>query len=126
MKIRWTNLKYYHIVGHYDIGKTYNKNHEIVLSKLQTHYHFNIQEGQYTRGKWLSTAPNTTRTINYKVWNSTVEYTSRKIKHNIRESEGNMVNPCGGGDTQGGVHLQKQTGENIKESIPYDHFSRDG
>ena len=61
-----------------------------------------------------STAPNTTRTINCKVWTPPAEYPSRDYKHDIKESEGNMLNPIckgmsRGTKTQRGAQLQNQT-----------------
>ena len=36
---------------------------------------------------------NTTRKIRYKVWISSVEYRSWEYKFDIKESDGNMVEP---------------------------------
>ena len=46
-----------------------------IMPNLQTHYHFkldfqNQNVDQHTGGKWLITAPKTTRTISCKDWNS--------------------------------------------------------
>ena len=49
-------------------------------------------------------APNTTRTIKCKAWNSPVEYPSRKSEHYIKESEGNMFNSIFNGNIQGRKH----------------------
>ena len=62
---------------------------------------------------FISTASNTTRTINCKPRNSPVEYPIRESKHDMKASEGNMFNPLfkenvqggggGGGGVQGGT-----------------------
>ena len=49
-------------------------------------------------------APNATRTISCKAWNSPVEYRSRECKHGIKESEGNMFNPIFKENVQGQKH----------------------
>ena len=59
----------------------------------------NIQEAS-----GLSTAPNTTRAISYKAWNSPVEYPSRESKQDIKESEGNIYNPIFKKNVQGQKH----------------------
>ena len=50
----------------------------------------------------LSTAPSAGRTISCKVWNSTVQYPSRKCKHDINESEENIQKECPGTETSRG------------------------
>ena len=57
------------------------------MSNLQTDYHFELdfhKVGQHTGGN---------RLINWKAWNSPVEYCSRECKHGIQGSEVNMFNP---------------------------------
>ena len=43
-------------------------------------------------------------TINYKAWNSPVEYPSRECKHYIKESEVNMFKPIFKANVQGRKH----------------------
>ena len=53
-----------------------------IMSNLQTYYHFKLdfqKVDQHTGGKWLITAPTTSRVISCKAWNSPVEYPSKKI-----------------------------------------------
>ena len=66
---------------------------------------------QETRGS--STAPNATRTISCKAWNTPVEYPSKESKHDIKESKGSMFNPIfkenvRGENIQGVAYLQNQ------------------
>ena len=49
-------------------------------------------------------APNTTRTISRKAWDSPVEYPSRESEHGIKESVGNMFNQTFKGNVQGRKH----------------------
>ena len=60
-------------------------------SPLQTHYYFKLdfhEVDQHTEGKWLIHG-----TKRHKDNQLPVEYSSRDSKHEINESEGNMVNP---------------------------------
>ena len=49
-------------------------------------------------------APNTTKTISCKTWNSPVEYPSRESNHDIEECEGNMLNAIFKEKVQGRKH----------------------
>ena len=60
-----------------------NKKAFFLYVKL-TYYHFKLdfqKVDQHTGGTWL---------INWKAWNSPVEYPSRECKHGLKGSEGNM------------------------------------
>ena len=50
-------------------------------------------------------APNAAWTINCKAWNFPVEYPSKECKHDIKESEGNMIIPIFKDNVQGRKHL---------------------
>ena len=71
------------------------------MSNLQTYY-FKLDFQKVANG-W-STAPNATRTISCKAWNSPVEYPSRECKHDIKGSKGNMLNPIFNENVQGQKH----------------------
>ena len=79
-----------------------------LMSNLQTYYHSKLdfqkmdQHAGFIRGS--STAPNGTRTISCKAWNSPVVYPSRECKHDIKESKGNMFNPIFKENVQGQTH----------------------
>ena len=78
------------------LGQTYISN--INLNKNSKKW-TNIQEAS-----GLYTAPNVARTISCKAWNSPVEYPSKECKHDIKESEGNMLNPIFKENVQGRKH----------------------
>ena len=63
---------------------------------------------QHTRGKWLIHGPKRHKDNQLQSPNSTVEYHSREYKHDIKESEGNMLNPIFKENLQGVAHLYKQ------------------
>ena len=76
------------------------------MSNLQTYYHFKLdfhKVDQHLGGKWLIHGTNA-RTISCKAWNFPVEYHSRKCKHDIKESKGNMFNPIFKVNVQGWKH----------------------
>ena len=85
-----------------------------IVSNVQTHYHFKLDLKKRTNiqeASSYSMAPNTTGAIISKAWRSPVEYPSRVCKHDINESEGNMLNPIfkeneRSGNTQLLAHLQ--------------------
>ena len=59
---------------------------------------------QHTEGKWLIHGTNAARTISCKAWNSPVEYPSREYKHDIKKSEGNMLNSICQDNVKGWKH----------------------
>ena len=66
------------------------------MSNLQTYYHFKLdfqKVDQHTGGKWLIDGTNAARKISFKAWNTPVEHPSREYKHDVKKSEGNMLNP---------------------------------
>ena len=82
----------------------YNKKLFSFMSNLQTYYHFKLdfkKMDQHTGASGYSTAPNAARTISCKAWNSPVEYSSGKCKHDIKEFKGNMFNPIFKENVQG-------------------------
>ena len=87
------------------------------MSNLQTtHYHSKLdfqKVDQHTGGKWLTHGTKHRKDNQLQSLEPPVEYPSRESKHDIEESEGNMLNPIfkgmsRGGNIQEGAHLQNQ------------------
>ena len=79
------------------------------MSNLQTYYRFKLdfqKVDQHTEGKWLIHCTkyhkdNKLQSLKLPCY---VEYPSRKCKHDIKESEGNMFNPIFKENVQGRKH----------------------
>ena len=59
------------------------------MTNLQTYYHFQLDfqnVDQHTGGSGWSSAPNATRTISCKAWNSPVECPIRECKYGITDA----------------------------------------
>ena len=66
------------------------------MSNLEAHYHFKLHFQKWTiiqEASGQSTAPDIARTISSKAWNSLIEYHSKESTYDIKELEGNMLNP---------------------------------
>ena len=61
-----------------------------IMLNLQTHYYFKLDYQNWNNpqeASGSSTAPNTTRTISSKAWNSPTAYPRRESKQGTKESE---------------------------------------
>ena len=89
MKIRYTKIKYYAIVRHYDICETQPKTMKklfSIMSNLQTNYHFKLDLKKWTNIQeaiGYFAVPNTSMTMSCKAWNSPVEYSCRESKYDL-------------------------------------------
>ena len=77
------------------------------MSNSQTHYHFKLdfqKVDEHTGGKWLINGTKRCKDNQLQSMELPVEYPSKKSKHDIKESEGNMFNPIFKGNVQGWKH----------------------